>query len=111
MLKKPRFSPAQPRRAKTRHSAGKAAASEEARRYHPHFVWPFATRMDLGERKIPSSTSEPLSAERAPMTDFFSILLRQPGPLRKRGSLPDSPALCIHDIPDQSILDEKAASC
>ena len=43
--------------------------------------------------------------------DFVSILLGQPGPLRKGGSLPDSLALCIHDIPDQSILDEKAASC
>jgi hypothetical protein len=29
MLKKAAFSPAQPRRAKTRHSAGKAAASEQ----------------------------------------------------------------------------------
>ena len=27
---------------KTRRSAGKAAASEEARRYQPHFVGPFA---------------------------------------------------------------------
>ena len=33
------FSPAQPRRAKTRRSAGKAAASEDPRRYQPHFVW------------------------------------------------------------------------
>ncbi len=35
--------------------SSKAAASEEARRYGPHFVWPFACRMDLGERKNPSS--------------------------------------------------------
>ena len=33
MLKKAAFSPAQPRRAKTRRSAGKAAASEEAKAY------------------------------------------------------------------------------
>jgi hypothetical protein len=46
-----------------------------------------------------------------PSLSFVSILLDQPGPLRKGGSLPDSLALCIHDIPDQSILDEKAASC
>jgi len=32
------FSPAQPRRAKTRLPAGKAAASEGPRRYRPHFV-------------------------------------------------------------------------
>jgi hypothetical protein len=54
MLKKAAFSHAQPRRAKTRRSAGKAAASEEARRYVPHFVWPFALVMGLGERKTPS---------------------------------------------------------
>jgi len=55
--------------------SGKAAASEEARRYHPHFVWPFARRMDLGERKIPSSASEPLSDARTMLAVFFSILL------------------------------------
>ena len=42
--------------------------------------------------------------------DFFSILLGQPGPLRKGGSLPDSLSLCIHDIPDEGVLDEKAAA-
>ena len=47
------FSPAQPWRAETRLVPGKAAASEEARRYASHFVWPFARVMDLGERKIP----------------------------------------------------------
>ena len=31
--------------------------------------------MDLGERKIPSSASEPLSDARTPLADFFSILL------------------------------------
>jgi len=39
MLKKATFSPAQPWRAKTRLVPGKAAASEEAKRYKPHFVW------------------------------------------------------------------------
>ena len=58
VLKKATFSPAQPRRAKTRCSAGKAAASEEARRYSPHFVWPFAFAMGLGERKNPYSASD-----------------------------------------------------
>ena len=48
-----RFSPTQPRRAKTRRSADKAAASEDRRRYPPHFVGPFAHSMDLGERKTP----------------------------------------------------------
>ena len=76
-----------------------AAASEEARRYLPHFVSSFARRMDLGERKIPSSASglrktlfnvEPLSDARTmhgkrrvlarrgragEKSDFFSILL------------------------------------
>ncbi len=32
--------------------------SEEARRYGPHFVGPFARAIDLGERKSPSSASE-----------------------------------------------------
>jgi len=54
--------------------AGEAAASEEARRYHPHFVWPFARRMGLGERKISSSNSEPLSDARTMLADVFSIL-------------------------------------
>jgi len=40
--KRPDFSPAQPWRAETRLVPGKAAASEEARRYVPHFVGPFA---------------------------------------------------------------------
>ena len=53
----------------------KAAASEEARRYQAHFVWPFARKMDLGERNISSSTSEPLSDARTPLAGFSSILL------------------------------------
>jgi hypothetical protein len=60
----------------------KAAASEEARRYGPHFVGPFARTIGLGERKSPSSAFdfrgtlvEPLSDARTPLADFFSILL------------------------------------
>jgi len=76
--------------------------------------------MDLGERISPSSVSnirkalfnvEPLSNARTPLADFFSILLGQPGPLREGGSLPDSLSLCIHDIPDEGVLDEKTAAC
>jgi hypothetical protein len=37
--KSPDFSPTQPRRAETRLVPSKAAVSEEARRYVPHFVW------------------------------------------------------------------------
>ena len=40
-------------------------------------VWPFARRMDLGERKVPSSASELLSDARTPLAVFFSILLRK----------------------------------
>ena len=62
--------------------SGKAAASEGARRYGPHFVGPFALTIDLGERQRPSSTSElrktlvePLSDARTMLADFCSILL------------------------------------
>ena len=55
MLKKAAFSPAQPRRAKTRRSAGKVAASEDARRTLRYV--------------------SPLSEARTKLTDFFSILL------------------------------------
>ena len=41
----------------------------------------------------------------------MTILLAQPGPLRKGGSLPDPLPFCIYDIPDESVLDEKAAPC
>jgi hypothetical protein len=51
----PRFSPAQPQRAKTRRSAGKAAANEGARRMLRYV--------------------EPLREARTPLADFFSILL------------------------------------
>jgi len=56
--KRPLFSPAQPRRAKTRLSTDKAAASEDRRRYPPHFVGPFALAIGLGERKAPCSDSD-----------------------------------------------------
>jgi hypothetical protein len=57
MLIKATLSPAQLRRAKTRRSAGKAVASEEARRMLQYV--------------------EPLNEVRTPLTDFFSILLGQ----------------------------------
>jgi len=57
--------------------SSKAAASEKARRYGPHFVGPFARAIDLGERKIPSNASdlrttlvEPLNDARAQLVDF-----------------------------------------
>jgi hypothetical protein len=65
--------------------SSKAAASEEARRYVPHFVWPFTLTMDLGERMSPASVSdlrkvlfnvEPMSEVRTKLVDFFSILIR-----------------------------------
>ena len=58
MLKKATFSPAEPRRTKTRHSAGKAAASEDAR-HTLRYV-------------------EPLSEARTMLAEFFSILLEAP---------------------------------
>jgi hypothetical protein len=82
----PPFSPSQPRRAKTRHSAGKAAASEGRRRYPPHFVEPFARTMELGERKSPFRDSdlreclrcvEDLNDARTSLAEFFSTLLGQ----------------------------------
>jgi hypothetical protein len=102
MLKKAAFSPAQPWRAKTRLVPGKAAASEEARRYVPHFVGPFARiKWIMANGKAPTvfPTSEkfplrvePLSEARTPngerrisahqgrageKSDFFSILQRK----------------------------------
>jgi hypothetical protein len=38
-------------------SSTKVAASEGPRRYPPHFVWPFAPRMDLGECNPPLCAS------------------------------------------------------
>jgi hypothetical protein len=63
----------------------KAAASEEARRYVPHFVWAVRPcKWFLANGKAPTvfPTSkklllsvEPLSDARTPLADFFSILL------------------------------------
>jgi len=44
-------------------------ASEETRRYGPHFAGPFALVIDLGERKSPSSTSEFRKAFVEPLSD------------------------------------------
>jgi hypothetical protein len=83
--KKPDFSPAQPWRVETRFVPCKAAASEEVRRYIPHFVW--AVRPCNGSWRTekphqyfrPPRGSlpyvEPLSEARTPLADFFSILL------------------------------------
>jgi hypothetical protein len=60
MLKKPVSHPAQPRRAKTRRSAGKAAASEEVR---------------LTRRYV-----EPVSEARTKPAAFFSILSEENDP-------------------------------
>ena len=64
-----------------------------------------------GPRAYPQGYVEGLNDARTTLAGFFSILLGQPGPLREGGSLPDSLSLCIHDIPDERVLDEKAASC
>jgi hypothetical protein len=50
MLKKAAFSPAQPRHAETRRSAGKAAASEGRGGTYRTLCGPFALAMGLGER-------------------------------------------------------------
>lgn len=46
-----------PSRRMLKSSSSKVAASEGPRRYPPHFVWPFASRMDLGECKTPLGVS------------------------------------------------------
>ena len=57
--------------------------------------------------------NQPVLALHTPrsLMGFFSILLGQPGPLREGRSLPNPRSLCIHDIPDEGVFDEKAASC
>jgi hypothetical protein len=74
----------EPRAGCSKGLSSKAEASEEAKRYGPHFVYPFALAMNLGERISPFSISnirdvhrnvEPLSDARTPLEDFFSILL------------------------------------
>lgn len=70
-----------------------------------------AVQLGRSERRRRTASVEPLREARTTLTACFSILLRQPGPLREGRSLPDSLSLGIHDIPDESILDKKAASC
>jgi hypothetical protein len=84
--------PRQPLRPGTRLIPCKAAASEEARRYIPHFVW--AVRPCNGSWRTekphqyfrPPRGSlryvEPLSDARTTLADFFSILLERP--IRRR---------------------------
>ena len=84
--KRPTVSPAQPRRAKTRRSAGAAAASEEGEAYTIFTRPPIACK----SRRFPRPYVEPLSDARTKlgegrvsarrdragvMSDFFSILL------------------------------------
>ena len=54
--------------------------------------------MDLGEREIPSSTSEPLSDARTPLADFFSILLKKRGHTPEIWSTPSSLACQMRDL-------------
>ena len=66
--------------------SSKAAASEEARRYVPHFVWAVrpcngSLRTEKPPKVLPTSEKllfnvEPLNEARTPLADFFSILLR-----------------------------------
>ena len=79
----PNFSPAQPRRAETRRSAGKAAAREGRGGTDRTSCGPFARRMDLGERKSPSRASdfrglflnvEGLNNARTPLRGLFQPL-------------------------------------
>ena len=72
MLKKVAFSPAQPQRAKTRRSAGKAAASEEPEAYPLGYV-------------------EDLNDVRTPLVDFFSILHQLRVGIVRSGKLRSSP--------------------
>ena len=51
------FSPAQPRRAKTRLSVGKAAQAKRRGGTYRTSCGPFALRTDLGDRKSPASNS------------------------------------------------------
>jgi len=74
MRKRLLISPAQPRRAETRLSAGRAAANEEANGtlFLPAHPSPVGTGVCPGRRV------EPLSDARTPLAAFFRILLRQP---------------------------------
>jgi len=77
--------------------SSKAAVSEEARRYLPHFVRPFALHMIPGERKNPLSVLGPsgryphveyLSEVRTPLADFFSILFEARSPFENSIRIP-----------------------
>jgi hypothetical protein len=64
----------------------RVAVSEEAGRYGPHFVGPFARAIDFSERESPFIASdlrtnlvEPLSDAGTMPGDFFSILLKVSG--------------------------------
>jgi len=83
----PDFSPAQPRRAETRRSAGKAAASEGPEEVHTALrVGRSSLEWILANGKsppvLPTSEKsllsvEPLSEARTKLADFFSILLEE----------------------------------
>jgi hypothetical protein len=73
----------EPRAGCSKGPSSKAAASEEVKRYGPHFLYSFALVMNLGERISPFSISDirgaPLNVEllsdaRTPLAGFFSIL-------------------------------------
>jgi hypothetical protein len=70
MLKKAAFSPTQPRRAKTRCSTGKAAASKEARRTIRYVESLREARMPHGKMRVLARWG--WAGEKS---DFFSILL------------------------------------
>src|SRR5689334_7471204 len=60
-----------PRHAKTRRSAGKAAASEGPRRYTPHFVWAVRPYSRSWRTEKPP---EGLNDARTLLADFFNSL-------------------------------------
>jgi hypothetical protein len=84
MLKKAALSPAQPRRAKTRRSANKAAASEEAKEVRTALCvavcpsngsWRTENTLQGSGLDLLLLRVEPLSEARMPLVGFFSILL------------------------------------
>jgi len=67
---------------------GRPARPQRAKRYGPHFVYPFALAMNLGERISPFSISnirgvplnvDLLSDARTTLASFFSILPMKEG--------------------------------
>lgn len=75
----------EPRAGCSKGLSSKAEASEEAKRYGPHFVYPFALAMNLSERISPFSVRgvplnvELLSDARTTLAGFFSILPMKEG--------------------------------